>query len=313
MTQPPPDPRFPNLFVIGAPKSGTTSLHSALAEVPDVFMSRVKEPGFFNIDQHFRRGVPHYLDSFFGGAQRFLLRGESTPWYLYSSEARQRIRAAQSEVRIRFVVLLRQPTDRAYSMYLDLQRAGLEQRPFEQAVAEELSRSEATQPPGRPSRSYLWASRYATHLQAWRMTFGTESVGVFLTDDLREPELFWARLSSFLGVDLGRERLSGLARGQTNTATGRRWPWVDHVLRSTSGHSGAFVTGARRVVPAGWYRRAAQTVTMWNQTAAPLPHPVPAEILSMLDEHFRSEILALEPILKRSLTHWLPKNLQRGK
>lgn len=312
MTQPPPDPRFPNLFVIGAPKCGTTSLHSALAEVPDVFMSRVKEPGFFNIDQQFRRGVPHYLDSFFGGAQRFLLRGESTPWYLYSSEARQRIRAAQSEVRIRFVVLLRQPTDRAYSMYTDLQRAGLEQRPFEQAVAEELSQSEPTQPPGRPSRRYLWASRYATHLSAWHTTFGADAVGAFLTDELRDPDRFWTALSTFLDADLGRERLSELPRGKTNVATGRRWPWVDRVLRSSSGRNGALIGGARKAVPSGWYRRAAQTVSTWNQAEVSRPQLPPAKILNVLDEHFRSEILALEPILKRSLTHWLPENLQRG-
>lgn len=311
MTPPPPDPRFPNLFLIGAPKCGTTALHSALRTVPDVFMTTVKEPGFFSTDRHFRRGVQHYLNSFFRGAQRFSLRGESTPWYLYSPEARMRIGRARGEVRVQFIVLLRQPTDRAYSMYLDQYRGGLEQRSFEQVVREEL-RLPASEPAAEPPyRRYLWASRYSEHVAAWRTEFGAASVKVFLTDDLRESERFWAELSHFLGADLGHEPLSGLPRDQANTATGRRWPSVDRVLRSADGHSGAFVANARKVVPARWYRRAAQEVTRWNQADRSPPQLPPADTLRMLDEHFRSEVLALECLLDRSLASWLPERIER--
>lgn len=311
MTRPPPDPRFPNLFVIGAPKCGTTSLHSALAMTPGTYMSKVKEPGFFSTDHQYERGVEHYLNSFFRGAERFSLRGESTPWYFYSNEARGRIKQARRGLPTKFVVLLRRPSARAYSMYLDQQRAGLESRTFERAVAEEMYESPPQEVAGPPHRRYLWASRYAEHIEAWRNTFGTESVAVFLTDDLREPQRFWRELSTFLGVDLGRERLSALTPRQTNAAAGRRWRWIDSAVRSTGGRDGALIGSLRKRVPARWYRRIAQMLSTLNQVPAPEPEP-PTELLSILDEHFQSEVLRLEGVLGRSLAGWLPEQFKRG-
>lgn len=313
MTRATPDPRLPNLFVIGAPKCGTTSLHSALASTPGIYMTKVKEPGFFSTEHHFRRGLDYYLDTFFGGAQGYSVRGESTPWYFYSAEARERIQESRHGYPTKFVVLVRQPADRAYSMYLDQQRAGLESRSFERAVADELDESRPDRLVGPPHRQYLWASCYTEHIQAWRNAFGTESVAVFLTDDLRDPERFWTDLSSFLAVDLGGEPLTNLPKRQKNAATGRRWRWVDRAIQSTNGRNNVVTDGLRRYVPARWYRQLAQTASSLNQVQAPPPEHPPTELLNTLDEHFRSEVLRLERVLDRPLAGWLPEHIQRAR
>src|SRR5580693_5805887 len=98
---------LPDFFVAGAPKAGTTALHAALAQHPALFLSAVKEPKFFLTDgpppvqggpgdaRTYREHVWRREDyeALFSDAPAGALRGESTPFYLYSHGAQQRIRA----------------------------------------------------------------------------------------------------------------------------------------------------------------------------------------------------------------------------
>src|SRR5271166_2621185 len=98
---------LPDFFIAGAPKAGTTALHSALARHPSLFMSPVKEPKFFLTDgpprtkggpgdaKTYREHVWRRADyeALFDQAPAGTLRGESTPFYLYRHDAQLRIRA----------------------------------------------------------------------------------------------------------------------------------------------------------------------------------------------------------------------------
>ena len=53
---------MPNLFVVGAAKAGTTALYDYLAQHPQVFLSRVKEPMFFSREDYYARGLDWYED-----------------------------------------------------------------------------------------------------------------------------------------------------------------------------------------------------------------------------------------------------------
>ena len=99
---------LPDFFIAGAPKSGTTALHAALARHPSLYMSAVKEPKFFLTDgppparggpgdvRTYREHVWRRDDyeALFDPAPAGALRGESTPFYLYDRAAQLRIRAA---------------------------------------------------------------------------------------------------------------------------------------------------------------------------------------------------------------------------
>ena len=89
--------RFPNLFIVGAARSGTTSLHNYLAQHPQIFMSAVKEPHFFaDIEPaarmaHLIRPIKEegaYLHLFRDGANHPVV-GESSPSYLWDPRGRQ--------------------------------------------------------------------------------------------------------------------------------------------------------------------------------------------------------------------------------
>ena len=81
--------KIPNFFIVGAPKSGTTSLHEYLKEVPEIYMSPLKEPNFFSITNikadddiiNPIRDKKQYLDLFTGVKNETII-GESTAHYL---------------------------------------------------------------------------------------------------------------------------------------------------------------------------------------------------------------------------------------
>jgi len=108
---------LPNLFLIGAAKSGTTTLYSILSRYPEVFMSHKKSTGFFSNDKHYSKGLDRYVKTCFKGADQYPIRGEATPSYLTSKEMPHRIRKHIPSEDLRFIVIFRNPVDRAYSHY----------------------------------------------------------------------------------------------------------------------------------------------------------------------------------------------------
>src|SRR3954447_13439589 len=123
---------------MGAPKAGTTALHVALADHPQIAMSVIKEPKHFLTDgppptgggpgdaKTFGEYVWRRSDyeRLFDAAPADALRGESTPFYLHDHAAQQRIVEAVPGARM--IALLRDPVDRAHSNWAHLWSAGLE-------------------------------------------------------------------------------------------------------------------------------------------------------------------------------------------
>lgn len=135
-----PNAAGPNLFVVGAAKSGTTSLWTHLDAHPDVFMSRPKEPHFFSrakapADQLVKDPVEYAGLFARGAAHRY--RGDASPSYLWDPDSPARIKEAVPAARI--IISLRDPVERAYASYLGQIREGLDQRTFSDAVRAELA------------------------------------------------------------------------------------------------------------------------------------------------------------------------------
>jgi hypothetical protein len=121
---------LPNFFIIGAPKSGTTALYDSLKQHPEIYMSPVKEPHFFALNEqppvwagpagsYLRQTAvwrPRDYFMLFAGVTNQCTVGEASTRYLRSPLAAQRIKQYLPESKL--VAILRQPADRAYSDYV---------------------------------------------------------------------------------------------------------------------------------------------------------------------------------------------------
>lgn len=193
---------WPNFFIAGVPKAGTTSLHRYLAQHPEIFMSNPKETYFFNRvwdrtqddKQAFEEEKQTYL-SLFQQAGDAPVRGESSPRYFSHPGVPDRIRETVGEAR--FVVSLRDPVKRAHSEYLMNKRDGVVEEPFLDLIEEELDKGL-----GEDLRGAVLPGLYATHLERYWEAFGEANVHVMLLDDLKEDPLdALVSIAGFLGVD----------------------------------------------------------------------------------------------------------------
>jgi Sulfotransferase family len=202
-----PTTRWPNLFIVGAAKAGTTSLWWYLAQHPDVFMTPMKEPHYFS-HIHPSRRLAMFYDHIederaylhlFAGAGDAPVVGEASTSYLWDPGSAERIHAAVPDARI--VIVLRDPVERAWSHYWNDVAEGFETRPFLKAVRQELA-----DPPGRwgDTSVYVSAGFYADAVERYLRLFGPDKVKVlFFQSFTADPRGTLADLFSWLGVDPG--------------------------------------------------------------------------------------------------------------
>lgn len=303
------DQRTPNLFVIGAPKAGTTLIHHALGLVEGIAMSAVKEPGYFLSDRDYGRGLDYYLDAYFSRARGHAVRGESTPWYLYSEVARRRIAALAFPDAPRFVVSARRPSDRAVSMYRDQVRIKREVRSFEEAIGTELDGLGRGELGPDLRRRYVWCGQYAEHIDAWQKMFGPDRVHVTIFEDLASsPQTVWEGLDRFLPVPLGHVRFDEVSERDRNPSGSLRWPRLDEMVRSYEGRDSRVVEAAKGLLPPGAHRRVLQAFGRLNRT----PDTAGSDdfdiaVRRQIDDACRPSTARIEALLERDLPEWSPR------
>lgn len=129
---------MPNFFILGAGKCGTTSLYHYLGHHPDIYMSPVKEPCFFCKEFQVVKSPIDYA-RLFDAAEKEPLIGEASHVYFTSPASAQTLQTFFPAAR--FVLILRHPADRAYSLYHHMRRYGYETiGTFEKALKAEEKR-----------------------------------------------------------------------------------------------------------------------------------------------------------------------------
>jgi hypothetical protein len=201
---------LPDLLVIGAQKSGTTSLHAHLDRHPSIWMTPWKECNFFTGRP---RSALAYRSFFLRRAERrardVLVVGESTPYYLFHPAVPRRASARLPGVRA--IAVLRDPVERAWSHYRHNVRLGLEPLSFGDALDAETERTAgelervaaATDARSDALRHYSYAARgrYAEQLRRWLEALGRDRVHVMIFEDLvARPRETMADVARFLAV-----------------------------------------------------------------------------------------------------------------
>jgi Sulfotransferase family len=209
------------IFVIGAQRCGTTSLHHLLDAHPGIEMARPvrPEPKFFLDDARFALGMAHYDAAYFSQKPGARLRGEKGTSYLESDAAATRI--AQEFPDARIVAIVREPVARAISHWRFSVENGAETLPLEEA----LKREEARREDYDRSRfsvspfAYLKRGRYADDLARWAARFPRDHIRVLVAERFLGDAEALADLYAWLGVDAGfRPEGIGTARNASAPA-----------------------------------------------------------------------------------------------
>jgi hypothetical protein len=289
---------MPNFLIIGAMKSGTTALYYYLAQHPQVYMSPVKEPNFFCSEGQASRNdsvarIEAYQDLFKDVSDEKAI-GEASHCYLYEPQAAVRIRQYLPEAK--FVAVLRDPVERAYSHFLHMVRNGTEPLTnFGQALREE----EAGAYQNRGFQGYVGRGLYYDQLKRYFDMFGREQVKVYLYEDLRDgPVGVLQDIFGFLKIDASfvpdvslRRNVSGSPRNKT----------VDKILRRPSPLKDALKTH----LPAGLRWRLSRAFDYLKTRNLAEPSAVEPEARRRLRAICREDILKVQDLIHRDLSEWL--------
>ena len=289
---------LPNFLVIGAAKSGTTSLHWYLTEHPAVFMTSVKDPAYFaygvdadgrllwgNPDLHIFpiKSLSEY-ERLFAEAGNAAAVGEASTTYLECPQSAARIRELIPGARI--LCSLRHPVDRAYSDYLMYLRS--RGRRFD--PARELT---ATSVWARPDSHWMRVGRYHEQLSRYYDAFPRDQICVLLFDDLnRDPQRFVRDTYQFLKVD--PEFVPDI---ETPHAAGG--------IPASLMLEGLFARGTRSVIKPWVPTRAANWLRKLRGRSMRQAPRLPADLKKELTGHFRDDITKTSELIGRSLQHWL--------
>jgi hypothetical protein len=223
--------RLPNFFLVGAPKAGTTSLYHYLDQHPDIYMSAIKEPCFFsnefrleNFDPFLRRkfsrdaastrkflagpmrekrfsGIITRWEDYlrlFANARNEPALGEASVGYLWSLAAPEQIATRIPTARI--LIMLRDPSERAFSQYLHGLGAGSIRWTFREHIQRNLRDTSRQFSIHHP---FLEFGLYSEQLTRYRKRFGPNVwVGLYEDFTLRPREIF-RDICLFLGIDPG--------------------------------------------------------------------------------------------------------------
>ncbi len=293
----------PNFFIIGAPKCGTTSLATWLAQHPNVYMSPVKEPNFFSADlgKH-KLTWQEYEMLFEGVTEQHQAIGEASTSYLFSKVAVPKIESTIEEAR--YIVMVRNPIDMAYAFHEEQLVLGNEHiRDFAKAWAlseERAQGREVTRWCREPRRlDYKSVCRLGEQLQRLFTIVPRERVLVLVLDDIREnPRREYLRVLRFLGlVDDGR-----MAFPVYNSAKERRLPGLQRAILIT-GEASVMVKqwlGIPKVKGTGLLTR----ISRMDIRRRPRP-PMPPELRAELAAYFREDVALLSRLLERDFSEWL--------
>lgn len=189
-----------NTLIIGAGRSGTTSLYEYLKQHPAICFSLTKEVHYFSIPELYKRGE-NYFHSLFPDYKNQEIVATADTYLLIDKEAPARIKKYNPAMKI--IILLRDPVERAYSNYNYSVNYGHEKEKmtFIESLSLENKRLHELNIVEQNNLLHFYGSLYYQHISYWNQFFPMENFMILSTVDLhKSPQETICRVFSFLGI-----------------------------------------------------------------------------------------------------------------
>ena len=287
-----------DFLCIGAQKSGTTFVTSALRAHPEVQIPESKELHFFSPKGEYKseggysqcnadRDIEWYKQQFVADDRK---KGEISTHYIFDPTSADRIKAAFPDIRI--FAILRNPVDRAFSQYnMERYKTCKENRSLVTIIEEE------------PDNEIFARGLYARQLTRFLDQFSDDQLRVYLFDDvIRDPAAFFEDLFGFIGIDPtfvppGLDKRMNKSRKTKYVFI----PWSVRFIRQTLEAIG-LTSLVRALIRAGAGQQFRKLNERYNQVA--MDFEMSPEERAALQSYFSDDIVQLEQLINRDLSSW---------
>lgn len=304
-----------NTFLIGAPKSGTTTLSAYFEAHPQIFMPAIKEPNYFATDirtedfsSTYKNWVafdaeaffqkrhpekvqtaflnrPEHYDKLFENASEPLVADCSTS-YMFSQQAAKNIFEYNPQAKV--IAVLRHPAERAFSHYLMALRYGLVRTDFETAWRDDL-----TFEPKKWGRAELFAElgQYGSQLARYYHVFPEKQILILRFEELKNaPQKVFDQVCDFLETE--RFDPGELKAENTGRLPRFRGFYPQRMTRVKE--------SAKKLLPKSWFEG------LKNMAYAQKPLPsLPPKMRDELTHFYKDEITLLQKRTKQDFSDWI--------
>lgn len=289
----------PNLFVIGAPKCGTTTICYWLNQHPNVFFSPIKEPHFFYSPYGKIMTHDEYLSLFEDATSSHNVIGEGSVWYLFSRLAASKIISYQPKAK--FIVCIRNPLEMAISLHAQKLFTGHEKiERFDEAWSVRNERLKGNkigifggQAIDASHMAYNSACLLGDQIKDLLSYIPKNKVHIIVMDDLkRDPLRTWRSLCMFLNI----EPFENVDFAPKNPATKRRSPLLQRLLIR--------ISRAKKIL--GFQQRTGLLGPLTRLNSQKIMYRQPGKkVLREMRKEFSTDIEVLSRMLNRDFRHWI--------
>ena len=286
---------LPNLLIVGAAKSGTTSLHNYLNQHPDVFMSKHKEPHFLINNEIGSKRIPNginnlqeYSNLFLDGASH-KYRGESSAMYLQFPEITLKNIDRYLDKDVKIVIMLRNPIERAFSGYQHVKRFNIDENLDFLEALEKCEERYFKNNNITPASRYIHIGMYYNFVRKFKLKFNDNVYVILYSDFINNTHKELSKLFCFLDIkdiklDVNKQYMVG------------GWKWRSKFLRKI--FMGKYIF--KKFIPFKRYIR----IALKSFVTAPTKE-MDDGIRDKLKEIYKDDIQKLSEFLNIDLNFWI--------
>jgi hypothetical protein len=282
-----------DFLIIGAQKSATTSIFKYLKEHPQIYLPDKKEIGFFAKDALFNQGLDWYKKELFESNsvnEHNKIVGEASHQYMFSIDAAARI--YEKFPKIKIIVLLRNPIDRAFSAYKMLFNNKKINLDFDseilRCIKENKSKKLFTD---FQNVNILEAGKYSIILEEYFNLFPPENIFFEFSENInKNPKLVMKRLFNFLSVDSLFS--SKIFEEKFHQGGKIKYNFLDKLINSISNNNSILITALKKTFPGTGY-----WLKQWNLTKNE-DKVLSEKQKNILKDYYERDVIALEKILQ---------------
>ena len=298
---------LPDFIIVGAARSGTTSLYYYLSQHPQIFLPDRKEPQFLSYRgqgiqyDNVVKDLDEYVDIFKASGEKQVI-GEASTSYLYMYDSTiDSIKEIYGErfKDLKIIMLLRDPVKRAYSHYLFMAKQGFEDLAFEEAIKPDVI---ATRIVDKKGFDYIGHSMYYERVKSFVDQF--PNVRIYIDADLKRTDDLVEDVLEYLGVDTNIKVNTDVIVNPSGIAAGKGSRLIANLLVKKSAYIKRFIPGRFRMRLINLRDSVLRRVLV--------SPPMAMETREKLCDLFLDDVLKLQHLIQRDLSQWQCGN-QRAK
>lgn len=292
---------LPNLICPGAQKCATTTLYNLLSQHPDIYFPAEKETAFFSSDHYFN-GIEWYLQRYYSGFKGERIVGDISVSYMASVKSVERIYKHLGDD-LKFIFLLRNPVDRAYSHFNMSRFRGYEELSFMEALLAENERKKKMQKtlskfPHEIEFCYLGNGFYAEQINRYLSYWPIENmIFIKFEDFVHDCRKYCHDIFTFLGI---KTEVSINSKVNTHKTRKVKYHKINSILYSPSFAKNL----VKKMTRSEFREKIKRIIVKYNVKGQSSVEPLDDSVRKELYQKFAADIAETEQITGLDLKEW---------